>query len=51
MATILVFHSLLFVNIQEKNLHFAPYSLSILLASSLFFYAQLPAFSPQNPTF
>ena len=42
---------MLFVNIQEKNLHFAPYSLSILLASSLFFTPNKPLLAPKNLLF
>ncbi len=40
-----------FVNIQEKNLHFAPYCLSILLACSLFFMPNYPLLVPKIPLF
>ena len=47
----LAFHTFCLVCFQEKNLHFAPFRLSILVASSYFFKPNDPLLDPKNPLF
>ena len=47
----LAFHTFCIVCFQEKNLHFAPFRLSILVASSYFFKPNDPLLDPKTPLF
>ena len=47
----LAFHSFCFVCFEEQNLHFAPFSLSSLVARPLFFAPNNPLLAPKNPLF
>ena len=47
----LAFHSFCFVCFEEQNLHFAPFSLSSLVARPLFFAPNNPLLAPKKPLF
>jgi len=47
----LAFHSFCFVCFEEQNLHFVPFSLSSLVANSLFFTPNYPHLAPKNLLF
>jgi len=47
----LVFHAFQYVQFKEKDLHFVPFSLSRLVANSLFFIPNYPLLAPKTPLF